>query len=132
MMEPTIIDDRFRRGGKRAARAICLLSALATPTFSLADLQSQMAAIMVGLILLVAGIGAVALFLPEQEPRFDADFFQSFFNPLCVMASSTYAGRSCSLRCFPTHCGNTSTSGLPLIADKPMNRAVRLAASCGE
>jgi hypothetical protein len=39
-----------------------VLSALLTPVFSLADLQAQMATIVVGLILLMAGIGALALF----------------------------------------------------------------------
>src|SRR5215469_14220283 len=41
-----------------------------------------------------------SLFLPEQEPRFDADLFQSFFNPLCVTASAPYVSRSFSLRRF--------------------------------
>src|SRR5208282_4317014 len=41
-----------------------------------------------------------ALLFPEQEPRFDADLFQSVFNPLCVTATSQYAGGSFSLRCF--------------------------------
>ncbi len=39
-----------------------LLSALAIPSFSLADLRSEMATIVVGLILLVAGVGVLALF----------------------------------------------------------------------
>jgi hypothetical protein len=49
---------------------LCFLgSALATPSFSLADLRSQMAAIVVGLILLMAGLGAVALFFFRRKSR---------------------------------------------------------------
>lgn len=46
-----------------------LLSALATPSFSLADLRSQITTIMVGFILLVVGIGAAALFFFRSESR---------------------------------------------------------------
>jgi phosphoserine phosphatase RsbU/P len=46
-----------------------LLSVLATPSFSLADLRSQTTTIVVGLILLVVGIGALALFFFRSESR---------------------------------------------------------------
>jgi len=46
-----------------------LLSALATPSFSLAELRSQMTTIVVGLILLLVGISAVALFFLRNESR---------------------------------------------------------------
>lgn len=46
-----------------------LLSALATPSFSLADLRSQITTIVVGFILLVIGIGAAALFFFRSESR---------------------------------------------------------------
>lgn len=45
------------------------LSVLATPSFSLADLRSQAGMIVVGLILLVVGIGAVALFFFRSQSR---------------------------------------------------------------
>jgi|HubBroStandDraft_3_1064219.scaffolds.fasta_scaffold53296_1 hypothetical protein len=49
---------------------LCFLSsALANPSFSLAELRSQVPAIVVGLILLVAGIGAVALFFFRSKSR---------------------------------------------------------------
>jgi hypothetical protein len=49
---------------------LCLLtSALATTSFSLAQLRSQVPTIVVGLILLVAGIGAVALFFFRSKSR---------------------------------------------------------------
>ena len=46
-----------------------LLSALAIPSFSLADLRSEMATIVVGLILLVAGVGVLALFFFRSKSR---------------------------------------------------------------
>jgi phosphoserine phosphatase RsbU/P len=46
-----------------------LLSALATPSFSLADLRSQITTIVVGFILLLVGIGAAALFFFRSESR---------------------------------------------------------------
>src|ERR1700690_2560905 len=49
---------------------LCLLrSALVTPSFSLAELRLQMPTIVVGLILLVAGIGAMALFFFRSKSR---------------------------------------------------------------
>jgi phosphoserine phosphatase RsbU/P len=62
-----------------------LLSALATPTFSLADLRSQMATIMVGLILLVAGIGAVALFFFRSKSRDLTLIYFSLFSILYAL-----------------------------------------------
>jgi phosphoserine phosphatase RsbU/P len=62
-----------------------LLSALATPSFSLADLRSQMAAIVVGLILLVAGIGAVALFFFRSESRDLTLIYFSLFSILYAL-----------------------------------------------
>jgi sigma-B regulation protein RsbU (phosphoserine phosphatase) len=46
-----------------------LLSVLATPSFSLADIRSLVTTIVVGLILLVVGAGAVALFFFRSETR---------------------------------------------------------------
>jgi serine phosphatase RsbU (regulator of sigma subunit) len=46
-----------------------LRSALVIPVFSLADLRSQMAAIIVGFILLIAGLGGVALFFFRSKSR---------------------------------------------------------------
>ncbi len=46
-----------------------LLSSLAIPSFSLVDLRSQMPTIVVGLILLMAGTGAVALFFFRSKSR---------------------------------------------------------------
>ncbi len=46
-----------------------LFCAVATPSFSLADLQSQMATIVVGWILLVAGASAMALFFFRRKSR---------------------------------------------------------------
>jgi sigma-B regulation protein RsbU (phosphoserine phosphatase) len=46
-----------------------LLCALATASFTLADLRSQMATIVVGLILLLAGVGAVALYFFRSKSR---------------------------------------------------------------
>lgn len=44
-----------------------LLSALATPSFSLADLRSQITTIVVGFILLVVGIGAAESTNAKEE-----------------------------------------------------------------
>jgi hypothetical protein len=46
-----------------------LLALLATPSFSVADIRSQTTTIVVGLILLVVGVGAVALFFFRSETR---------------------------------------------------------------
>jgi phosphoserine phosphatase RsbU/P len=62
-----------------------LLSTLAIPTFSLADLRSQMATIMVGLILLVAGIGAVALFFFRSKSRDLTLIYFSLFSILYAL-----------------------------------------------
>jgi len=59
-----------------------LLFALATPSFSLADLRPQMTTIVVGLILLVVGIGAVALFFFRSESRDLTLIFFSLFSIL--------------------------------------------------
>ena len=59
-----------------------LLSALATPSFSLADLRSQMTTIVVGLILLVVGVGAVALFFFRSESRDLTLIYFSLFSTL--------------------------------------------------
>jgi hypothetical protein len=49
---------------------LCFLgSALATPSFSLAELRLQMPTIVVGLILLVAGVSAAALFFFRSKSR---------------------------------------------------------------
>jgi len=61
----------YRRRRRITMRMLlCLLtSALATTSFSLAQLRSQVPTIVVGLILLVAGIGAVALFFFRSKSR---------------------------------------------------------------
>src|SRR5271166_2087368 len=46
-----------------------LLAALADPSFSLADLQSQAPRLIVGFLLLVAGLAAVALFFFRRQSR---------------------------------------------------------------
>lgn len=61
------------------------LSALATPSFSLAELRSQMTTIVVGLILLVAGIGAVALFFFRSKSRDLTLIYFSLFSILYAL-----------------------------------------------
>jgi phosphoserine phosphatase RsbU/P len=61
------------------------LSALATPSFSLADLRSQMTTIVVGLILLMAGIGAVALFFFRSKSRDLTLIYFSLFSILYAL-----------------------------------------------
>src|SRR5579859_5531690 len=62
-----------------------LLSVLAIPTFSLADLRSQMTSIVVGLILVVVGIGALALFFFRSESRDLTLIYFSLFSILYAL-----------------------------------------------
>jgi hypothetical protein len=62
-----------------------LLSALATPSFSLADLRSQMTTIVVGVILLTAGVGAVALFFFRSKSRDLTLIYFSLFSILYAL-----------------------------------------------
>jgi sigma-B regulation protein RsbU (phosphoserine phosphatase) len=62
-----------------------LLSVLVTPSFSLTDLRSQMAAIVVGLILLVAGVGAMALFFFRSNSRDLTLIYFSLFSILYAL-----------------------------------------------
>jgi phosphoserine phosphatase RsbU/P len=60
-------------------------SPLAISVFSLADLRSQMAAIVVGLILLMAGLGAVALFFFRSNSRDLTLIYFSLFSILYAL-----------------------------------------------
>ena len=59
-----------------------LLSTLPIPSFTLADLRSQTAAIVVGLILLVAGFGALASFFFRSKSRDLTLIYFSLFSSL--------------------------------------------------
>lgn len=74
-----------------------LLSAFATPSFSLADLRSQMTTIVVGLILLVAGIGAVALFSLGSKSRDLTLIYFSLFSILYAIRLLLHMTVVCSL-----------------------------------
>jgi phosphoserine phosphatase RsbU/P len=62
-----------------------VLSQIATPSFSLAELRSQMPAIVVGLILLMAGIGAVTLFFFRSNSRDLTLIYFSLFSILYAL-----------------------------------------------